>query len=108
MAIIKRDKYGLVVQAGGYRSRPVQLSKFKEGDEVSTYHFGGTIKAGVGKTKDCKRGEYLEIWCTSGDSDDYKLIIWYKVEFVDRHWRLCPNAIISERERKIHDNYFKE
>ena len=106
--VISKDKYGLKVQAGGHISRPVQQSIFKEGDRVKTYHFGGTIKAGVGKNKNCKKGEYLEIWCTSWSSNDYNNFIWYKVEFVKRYWRLCPHALITARERKIHDNYFSE
>jgi len=105
MAVIKEDKYGLVVQAGGYPSRPVQQSRFKKGDKVKIHHFGGTIKAGIGKDKNCKIGEYLETWCTSGN--DYQTIIWYKVVFVNRYWKLCPNATISVREQQIHDNYFE-
>jgi len=105
MAIIRKDKYGLVVQAGGHQSRPVQPSKFKKGDDVQTYHFGGTIKAGVGKNNICKKGEYLETWCTTGN-DDYRTIIWYKVEFVNEYWELCSKAVVSTREQKIHDNYF--
>ncbi len=105
MAIIKKDEYGLNVQAGGYNARPVQVSIFVEGDKVDTHHFGGTIKAGVGKNQSCKHGEYLETWCTNGNSDDPKTIAWYKAEFVNQYSNLCKNAILSEGEKSIYADY---
>lgn len=68
MPTIKSDFLGLYVAAGGYAARPLGETQFKEGDEVKTHHFGGSIRAGVGKDSSCKRGQYLEEWTTTGFS----------------------------------------
>jgi len=110
MAKIKSDEYGLHVQAGGWKSRPVYESQFTEGDEVKTHHYGGSMRVGVGKDKTCKRGQYLELWCTCGNSNsnDFKpnprlnihniadLINWYRRHF--RMFNLPPSvdAIVIE------------
>lgn len=65
MAIIRKDKIGLFVDAGHIARRSAP-SYFDEGDEVDVHHFSGTTVVGVGKTEECKRGEYLEYWTTSG------------------------------------------
>ena len=94
MPIIKEDEHGLYVNGGGWRSREVvpNTSQFKVGDEVKTYHFAGTIRVGVGKDDNCKRGEYLEYWLTSGtdytdhysDNNTTEAIQWYRTQFVDQ------------------------
>ena len=66
MALIRKDAYGIFSTAGGWVIRPMKDSKFVVGDDPQTYHFGGSSTAGVGKTKTCKRGKYLEYWTTTG------------------------------------------
>lgn len=66
MTKIKSDKLGLYVNGGGYVSRPKGKTQYNVGDEVKTYHFGGSVNVGVGKDDTCKKGQYLETWMTSG------------------------------------------
>lgn len=66
MKQIKQDFIGLWVNAGGYIARPAGTTRFKVGEYVKTYHFGGSTKAGVGKDRTCRRGQYLENWVTTG------------------------------------------
>ncbi len=65
-ALIREDAIGIWVSAGGIVSRPRGETRFKAGDRVPTYHYGGSTNAGVGKDKTCKRGKYLEMWLTQG------------------------------------------
>ena len=85
MSIIKKDSFGLFVKAGGYVCRPVKQSQFKINDIVKTNHVGGSTIAGVGKDSNCKKGEYLEYWTTTGISDvkqsTQQQITWYIQEF---------------------------
>jgi hypothetical protein len=82
---ILQDELGLWVNAGGYKSRPVSPTQYKEGDEVNTHHFGGSTKVGVGKDETCGNGKYLEYWRTYGiDSkqnisiaEEQKKLEWY-------------------------------
>jgi len=67
IAKIKKDDLGLYVNAGGCITRPFFGTMFKEGDEVKTHHFGGSIRAGVtfqDKNFTHKNREY-EIWCVT-------------------------------------------
>jgi len=66
MAKIRKDSIGLYVIAGGWICRRSNPTIFKEGDEGATHHFDGTVIAGVGKNNTCKRGQYIEYWCTAG------------------------------------------
>ena len=66
MALIRKDAYGIFSTADGWVIRPMKDSVFVVGDTPQTKHFGGSCKAGVGKTNVCKRGEYLEYWVTTG------------------------------------------
>jgi hypothetical protein len=83
---INEDSIGLYVFAGGWKSRPFTKSQFKKGDKVDTYHFGGSSIAGIGKNEKCKRGQYIEYWCTCGITYIDKISIkeekekyeWYK------------------------------
>lgn len=95
---IKRDSLGLYVIAGGYMSRPIYGTKFKEGDVVRSHHFGGSDMAGVthpSETHDksiynFKFGGKMEIWCTCGGyrpvdetdpisvAETMRKIEWYK------------------------------
>ena len=73
MAKVRKDKLGLYVSAGGYVSRPLSDSQYKEGDKPKTKHFGGSTVAGVGKDDTCGRGSYVEYWATSDLSlSDYR------------------------------------
>lgn len=93
MAIIHEDKHGLYVSAGGWRSREVVrgTSQYKVGDEVKTYHFGGTIRCGVGKDDTCKRGQYHEYWITCGamfdeiDEQTAEKIQWYRELYEEKY-----------------------
>jgi hypothetical protein len=65
---IKKDHLGLYVIAGGYITRPFYGTKFKEGDEVKSHHFGGSTDAGVTyneKEFNFRNGKY-EFWTTTG------------------------------------------
>lgn len=61
--VVRQDKWGLWIAAGGYAARPLRVTKFKVGERVKTRHVGGTPTAIVGD----------EDWTTSGeDSDDVR------------------------------------
>jgi hypothetical protein len=66
MALIRKDEIGLYVSAGGWVTRPLVETQYREGQDVTTHHYGTTSLAGVGKDEHCKRGEYVEIWITTG------------------------------------------
>ena len=110
MPRIKRDQFGLFVAGGGYKTRPLQKTFFQEGQVVKTHHRGGSCSVGVGKSPECKRGEYLENWITTGTTTNEKMepeeeerqISWYKV--------FCSNLSLSEftdRERELAEEYQK-
>jgi len=101
MAGIQSDEFGLWTIAGGWIARPVFATQFKAGDQVKTHHFGGSIRAGVGKDDSCIRGHYLEYWSTTGtmfnDPEPFEpceslgiktlsdRIDWYKQKFVEKY-----------------------
>ena len=108
MPKIKRDQFGLFVSGGGYKTRPLQKTFFQEGQVVKTHHRGGSISVGVGKSPDCKRGEYLETWIATGMATNEKMepdeeerqIAWYKV--------FCSNqslSLFTDRERVLAEEY---
>ncbi len=71
---IKKDNIGLYTICGGYISRPFYGTKFHEGDEVKTHHFGGSTLAGVTTpdkpdTHNFKKDGKYEKWCTTGMSE---------------------------------------
>ena len=71
MVVIQQDEVGIWVEAGGYIARPILPTKLKVGDRINqTYHFGGSVIAGVGKIQG--RGKYFEYWMTCGDFMDDK------------------------------------
>lgn len=107
MPKIKKDRFGLYVNAGGWRSRPFYGTCFKEGDEVATHHFGGSTLAGVGlpgKTsfRRSRTNTSFEYWCTSGtmthetgtEKDIANSIEWY--------WSHCRSGtdFFAERHNK--------
>lgn len=114
---IEKDEIGLYTNAGNWKARPVIKTQFKEGDDVATYHFGGTILAGVGKDENCKRGQYIERWTTCGtyyggwgetdqEKDEYGSMVWYQVEalwdYSDKYFKgIKP----TKNQIKKHDNY---
>ena len=67
---IKSDHISLYVTAGGYIARPFFGTCFKEGDEVITHHFGGSIHAGVGlpgiSGASFRNKNTFEYWTTTG------------------------------------------
>lgn len=65
MALIRKDNFGVFVTAGGWVCRPIGKTKFIQGMNVKTHHFGGSTRAGVGKTLKGK-GDYDEYWTTTG------------------------------------------
>jgi hypothetical protein len=67
--IVKSDFLGIYVVSGSYiiRPNPKKPSRFKEGDKVATYHFGGSPMHGIGKDSSCGRGQYLERWVGTGE-----------------------------------------
>ncbi len=70
---IKKDEMGLYAFVGGYVARPTKDSRFKEGDSVKGYHFGGSTNIGMGKDATCKKGQYLETWQSYGTlAHEYK------------------------------------
>lgn len=95
--IIQKDFLGLWVNAGGYVSRPVSSTQFKVGQDVKTYHFGGSARAGVGKDITCNKGHYLEYWITTGLLPDemerlYKTMPRNKVErYIKNNWNFYQN-----------------
>jgi hypothetical protein len=92
MSKIQKDSFGLFVKAGGYVCRPVEQTQFQIGDTVKTAHKGGSIIAGVGKDSNCKHGEYLEYWTTTGVSNvmesTQENINWYIQEFKKKYRHL--------------------
>ncbi len=90
MAKIKSDQFGLYVTAGGWKCRPLlRPTTFTEGMKLKTYHFGGSVYAGVGKSPECKRGQYVETWVTTIESgekrpavEEKEKIDWY-TEYVN-------------------------
>ena len=111
---IQNDEFGLFVQAGGYKCRPVTISNFKEGDEVVTHHFVGTIKAGVGKDNTCKKGRYLETWSTTGFDElmpkalQLKNIHWYKYQFWMQYRHAFGHINLTNEEKKNAESYMQE
>lgn len=93
--IIKEDFLGLWVNAGGYVARPINPTQFKVGQDVKTYHFGGSTKAGVGKDITCNRGHYLEYWTTTG-------IIEYEL---NRLYKKFPKSKIEKHLKHDWDFY---
>jgi hypothetical protein len=89
MDIIQKDELGLFVHAGGWICRRKRRSKFKIGDKVKTHHFGDSTIVGVRKDSSCKRGEYIEYWCTTGIGAEENISLqekketwnWYKKHF---------------------------
>ena len=75
---IFKDSIGLYTNCGGYISRPFFGTKFKEGDDVNTRHFGGSTNAGVTspnkpETHNFKKSGQYETWTTTGINNyDYK------------------------------------
>ena len=66
MTKIKKDFIGLYVVAGGQISRPFYGTIFKEGDEVKTHGFIGTVNAGVTYPhENFSYGNY-EVWGITG------------------------------------------
>jgi len=68
MITIKEDENGLYLQTDGWigRVREDEVTKFKKGDKVKAYHFGGSTVIGVGKDDTTtKKGKYLEYWRTT-------------------------------------------
>ena len=80
MAIIRKDENGLYAKVGGWIARPpmekgyyqvngksqlisVQVTKFKEGEKVVGYHFGGSSRIGMEKL--VGKGNFEEYWLTS-------------------------------------------
>ncbi len=92
MAKIKSDQFGLYVTAGGWKCRPLlEPTTFTEGQEQKTYHFGGSVYAGVGKTPAHGRGKYVELWVAtimSGEKrpaeEEREKIAWYSDYVNDR------------------------
>jgi hypothetical protein len=114
---IGSGEFGLFVFAGGWKCRPIRQTCFKVGDEVKTHHFGGSTRAGVGKDSTCsKRGQYLEIWCTSGSGnstdsgeDSIGRILWYKVDFVNQYGStLCKDVTLTEEETEVAKKWMKD
>lgn len=62
MPVIKQDKYGIFLNAGGYVCRPVIESRYKPGDKVPAHHFSQSTRIGVGKEDSSKPREYVENW----------------------------------------------
>lgn len=73
MSKIKEDCYGLYSCVGGYISRPKPVlgTRFKKGDDVKSFHFGGSTEVGVGKDATTSKGQYLEYWTSTGISSYY-------------------------------------
>jgi hypothetical protein len=98
---ISKDKIGLYVQAGGWKSRPFHKTRFKEGDDIKTHHFGGTCVAGIGKDENCKKGQYLEYWCACGsykyltETEELEKYNWYKTNCFDE-----VDAMVQGRGKK--------
>ena len=61
---IQKDKISLFIDCNGI-SRPLTPTKFKKGDKVAAFRFGGSMDTGIGKDKTCKKGIYLEYWCSA-------------------------------------------
>jgi hypothetical protein len=103
MPKVREDQHGLFVSAGGHKARPIKPTIFGKGDTVKTHHYGGSCEAGVGKTPDCKRGQYVEAWLTTGmcsgdkmDAEKEKLqISWYKV----RASNPLSGVVITDQDR---------
>lgn len=113
--IVKSDKLGLYVHAGGWKSRPLSESRFKLGDDIKTHHYGGTILAGVGKDKTCKRGKYIEMWITtdlsmdeSSDLEEYQLA-WRKREALIMYGHCHFEGVsMTHSEEALANAYFKK
>lgn len=97
--LVRKDSYGLYVSAGGYVSRPLlNPTKYKEGDDVKTHHFGGSVLAGVGKGKNTPRGKYEEFWITTGYG-----VINGKVKDI-----MSPDREIRDKDIKEQADFYKE
>jgi len=44
MTTIKKDQLGLYLNEGGWKCRCFTETRYKEGDEVRAYHFGGSTR----------------------------------------------------------------
>lgn len=64
--IVRADTSGVYIQTENKIVRPVDTTVFKESDSVETKHCSGTILYGVGKSENCRRGEYMEAWYDTG------------------------------------------
>ena len=62
MAKIYKDERGLFSKVGGWIVRPVDPTKFKEGQSTEGKHFGGSPLVGMGKLPG--RAKYKEYWRT--------------------------------------------
>lgn len=65
MPKVQIDEQGPWIDLGhGSAIRPCGPTRFKEGDEVEPYHFGGSTLRGLGKIEG-KRGVYQEVWISA-------------------------------------------
>jgi hypothetical protein len=70
MAKIRKDELGTYANVGGYVVRPIEPTKFKEGDNTEGKHFGGSRIVGMGKLPG--RSKYAEYWKTwSPENEKY-------------------------------------
>ena len=63
---IKEDNQGKYVRVDGKVVRPIESSRYNEGESVDAQTCSGTIIYGLGKDESCKRGEYKEAWFETG------------------------------------------
>jgi len=101
--VIKKDRLGLYVNAGGWKTRPFYGTCFKEGDVVETHHFGGSTFAGVGlpgkvSFRRSRSNFSFEYWCTSGTLSteagtlSTEALQNFSAERLKWYWETCQTA----------------